>query len=431
MHPKITWPKDLRSTLHYHERKVQKGLAQLLHAHSFFKPVEQLHFNEKMERFQALMARNENSKFKLIHISLNFHPSEKNRLINDFFIQLADEYMEKTGFKDQPYLVYRHDDSAHPHVHVLSTLIQEDGRRIHAYRMADRISKPVQKEMEETYGFISWEQTAKMNGLERQSRVPPPRIKYGQSSTFRSITQVLEAVIDQYKYTSLNELNGLLKQFNVRADRRKAEGIMYKNKGLKYQIIDERGKRIGMPINASAFYFKPTLAYLEKKFKENMLTREMDKKHLIVAIDWVLSKQPHSIDKLTKLLKTERIDIISCCNKEGQLSSLTYIDHAHKAVFLGSDLGKPYSAKQMQERLTTIERQDIFKLKMRRQHHNIVLEQPAILNSASSDQNSSADSHLAQRNSEISEQIRLQEDQDEMTVYRRKSNSKDNTNIGL
>ncbi|MFT3949948.1 MAG: relaxase/mobilization nuclease domain-containing protein [Agriterribacter sp.] len=71
--------------------------------------------------------------------ALNFHPSEKDRLNKEFFIHLADEYMNKVGFGGQPYLVYQHKDAGHPHVHVLSTLIKGDGKRISTHFIAKNI----------------------------------------------------------------------------------------------------------------------------------------------------------------------------------------------------------------------------------------------------------------------------------------------------
>ena len=38
---------------------------------------------------------------------------------------IAETYMKAIGFEKQPYLVYRHYDAGHPHIHIVSTNIGE------------------------------------------------------------------------------------------------------------------------------------------------------------------------------------------------------------------------------------------------------------------------------------------------------------------
>lgn len=357
MRPQITFPSDLKRALNYHEKKVQNGNARLIHSHSFFKLPSELNFHDKMERFNNLMALNERAETKLIHISLNFHPSEKDRLTEEFYIHLADEYMNKIGFGNQPYLVYRHEDAGHPHIHVLSTLIKDDGKRIPTHYIAKNLSEPVRKEMEKQYGFIPADKKEQLRQEERQLAVTPQKAQAGKSATMRSITNVLDHVINQYKYTSLNELNAVLKLYNVKADRGAENGRIYKNKGLTYVVLDEDGKSLTKPIKASSFHSKPTLEYIESKFKDNEQKRQPDKKHLRTAIDWAVQSAPRTLGDLAKLLQKDRINLVIRSNDQGRIYGMTYISHERKAVFNGSELGKEYSAKRMLERLGMDEQQ--------------------------------------------------------------------------
>ncbi len=352
MRPQITFPKSLKRAMNYHEKKVQKGSAELLHAHSFYKLPSDMNFHDKKERFEELMKLNERAENKLIHISINFHPSEAVRLNKDFYIHLADEYMNKIGFGNQPYLVYRHDDAGHPHIHVLSTLIQEDGKRISTQYIGKNVSEPARKEMELKYGFIPADKKEQQQQDEKKLVITPQKVQAGKSATMRSITNVLDHVIEGYKYTSLQELNAVLKLFNVRAERGAEDGRIYKNKGLTYAVINKEGKALTKPIKASAFHNKPTLARLEKKFEENKLKREPDKKHIKTSIDWAMQSKPSSLAELATLLQKEKIDLVARQNKNGQVYGITYVNHEKKAVFNGSDLGKEYAAKRILERLS-------------------------------------------------------------------------------
>ena len=44
--------------------------------------------------------------------------------------EIANEYMQKIGFGEQPYLLYQHHDAGHPHIHIVTTNIKADGKRI-------------------------------------------------------------------------------------------------------------------------------------------------------------------------------------------------------------------------------------------------------------------------------------------------------------
>ncbi|MBZ4187674.1 relaxase/mobilization nuclease domain-containing protein [Niabella beijingensis] len=396
MRPQITFPKSLKRALNYHEKKVQKGAAELLHAHNFFKLPRDLNFYDKEQRFKDLMALHETAQTKLIHISLNFHPSEKERLDKTFLIHLADEYMHKIGFGDQPYLVYQHDDAGHPHIHVLSPLIQEDGVRISTHFIGKNVSEPVRKEMEKQYGFIPADKKEQTREEEKQLAITPQKIQAGKSATTRSITNVLDHVIDRYKYTSIHELNAVLRLYNVKADRGSEDGRIYKHRGLTYVVIDKEGKTLTKPLKASIFHSKPTLDYIEEKCKKNEKKRLPDKKHIKTAIDWAMQSGPGSMAELAKLLKRERIDLVVRRNEQGRVFGMTFIDHVKKTVFNGSDIDKEYAAKKMMERLG---------LNSQLQQEKELQKQQTKANKAKADEKEPANENLGKSASKIIEQV--------------------------
>jgi hypothetical protein len=152
-------------------------------------------------------------------------------------------------------------------------------------------------------------------------------------------------VINQYKYTSLPELNAILKLYNVTADRGSEDSRMFQQKGLTYRVLDEGGNKIGTPIKASAFFMRPTLGNLEKKFVENETLRAPFRKRLQTNIGWILNKEPGSLESFVRELEKENISAISRKGKDGVIYGISYVDHKMKSVFNGSDLGKEYSAK--------------------------------------------------------------------------------------
>lgn len=338
---RITSPHSLQKALNYNEQKCQKEKAVCIFAGNYLLEANQMNFHQKMERMQNLIARNERSKkSNTLHISLNFAPSEK--FTEAKLTNIAQAYMENIGFGSQPYLVYQHHDAGHPHLHILTTSIQPDGKRIDTFNIGRNQSENARKELEKSFGLVR-AQDKKEVPVAGIRPVDVQKVYYGKSETRRSIINVLDAVINHFKYTSLAELNAILRQYNVEADRGRETGFVYMSGGLFYRLLDDQGNKIGVPVKASLIYSKPTLKNLEKKFMENEILRQPDKKRLKTSIDWVLAKSPVSLEAMINALKKEGVQAVLRENKQGLVYGITFIDYRTKAVFNGSDIGKPYS----------------------------------------------------------------------------------------
>lgn len=353
---RITSPHSLQRTLNYNEQKCQKGKAVCIHAEGYLLSPGMMNFHDKLERLQDLQLRNERSKkSNTLHISLNFDPSEK--LSREKMSQIAQSYMEKIGFGNQPYLVYQHHDAGHPHVHIVTTNIQADGKRIDTYNIGRNQSETARKEIELDYMLIR-AGDKKQAPLINTRPVDVQKVQYGKSETIRSISNVLDLVINSYKCTSLAELNAILKQYNIVADRGKENGVIHRNGGLLYCLLDEKGNKTGVPVKASRLYSKPTLVMLEKKFQINETLRQPDKRKLKASIDWVLAKSPGSLKEFTDALLKERVQTVLRQNKEGLVFGITFIDYRTKSIFNGSDIGKQYSIAGIEAKIAGTQREE-------------------------------------------------------------------------
>ncbi len=339
---------SLTDTLNYNEKKVQKGVAEFLTAENYPIDKEKLNFHHKLNRLKNQAALNENVTHNSIHISLNFDPSEQ--LDKEKLIAIANTYMDKIGFGEQPYLVYQHFDAGHPHIHIVSVKIRPDGKRIDTQNIGKNQSEKARKEIEIDFGLVKAEDS-KLKEKQKLEPVNAQKVQYGKMETKRAINNVLRAVLDTYKYSSLPELNALLKLYNVMADRGTERSKMYQGNGLMFRVLDEHGNRVGAPVKASQFFFKPTLKNLEEKFQKNELLKNPLRVRVKNAIDLSLLKSPRQpLQSLIKSLEREGIATVLRESEAGGIYGITYIDHKNKVVFNGSDLGKQYSAKAIQER---------------------------------------------------------------------------------
>lgn len=346
---RINFSSSLLNTLNYNENKLKENKAELIHAVNYGKATERLGFSDKIKRIQKQTALNDKCKKNIAHISLNFDASEK--LDKETLRAIAESYMKQIGFGEQPFLVYQHFDAGHPHIHIVSTIIKNNGDRIKTHNIGRFISEKARKEIEQTFQLIPAESHKQTEAFQLKP-VNAVKVQYGRSETKRAITNVLDAVLTTYKYTSLAELNAILKQYNVLADRGSEDSRTYKNKGLVYRVLDEKGNKVGVPIKASDFYSKPGLKFLEERFQQNESLRQPHKQRVKNAIDLAFAKRPvQSMDELIKVLQKEKIQLVLRQNDKGIIYGLTYIDHDKKCVFNGSDLGKQYSANAIQQRL--------------------------------------------------------------------------------
>jgi hypothetical protein len=338
---------SLQRILNYNENKVKEGVARFISAGNYPIDAEKLSFTQKLNRLLKQAALNENVTRNSVHVSLNFDPSEK--LSDGQLKRIANSYMQKIGFGEQPFLVYQHFDAGHPHVHIVSVKIRRDGSRIDTQNIGKNQSEKARKEIEISFGLVKAE-GMKTGQYDLQSAYAK-KVQYGKSDSRIAISNVLDAVLNTYKYTSLPELNAVLALYNVLADRGSESSKVYLHKGLLYRIIDDHEKFVGVPIKASSFYNKPTLKFLQEKFSDNNATRQSHKARTKNAIDLALLKQkPQSLKMLIKMLEKEGINTVLRQNADGIIYGITYVDHHTKCVFNGSALGKSYSAKAIQER---------------------------------------------------------------------------------
>ncbi len=353
---RINTPNNINRALNYNEQKVKNEQAELLHAEGFLKDTNQLNFKDKLRRFTSLIELNDRAKTNSLHISLNFDNSDKIDAVK--LVDIAREYMSKIGFAEQPYLVYQHYDAGHPHLHIVTTSIRMDGSRIDTFNIGRNQSEKARKEIEQSFGLVKAEESKQRQEYQLKP-VSAEKVQYGKRETKRAISNVLDAVLNTYKYTSVPELNAVLHQYNVTADRGNEDSRVFKNNGLVYRILDENGNKVGVPLKASDFYNKPTLKQLQEKFQQNETARQPYKVRVKNAIDLNLLKSPTlSIQDLQKLLEKDGISTVIRQNDTGIIYGITYVDHRTKCVFNGSDLGKQYSAKAIQERCGKVAMKD-------------------------------------------------------------------------
>lgn len=345
---KIITGKSIRGALNYNEKKLKEAKAFALDSNGYSKSIFQLSFSEKLMTLERQAALNERVKTNCLHISLNFDPSEK--LSPQKLAEVTSFYMEELGFGEQPYLVYQHIDVGHPHVHIVTTNVQENGTAISLHNIGRTKSEVARKKTELEFGLVKAEDPKNKKEERSIKPVVAAKVIYGRGETKAAIANVVRAVMRDYRFTSLAGFNAVLKGYNVQAYRGEPGTQMYEKGGLAYSVLDRKGNRIGAPVKASDLSARPTLKNLEKVFQQKKDYTGHFYRKIREAIDKAIGSNLPDLKALETELKKEQIEMVIYQNKQ-MVYGIAFIDHTSKVVVNGSELGRNYSAKRIQEQL--------------------------------------------------------------------------------
>ena len=113
--------KGFKGALRYNLEKVEKGVAEVLD-HSFVEVSEKT----IMKEIQMIRSHRPNLKKFFYHTSINFPPNEN--LSNQTMLQIGQDYLKESDFTQHHYIMFRHYDAGHPHLHILVSRIGYDGK---------------------------------------------------------------------------------------------------------------------------------------------------------------------------------------------------------------------------------------------------------------------------------------------------------------
>jgi hypothetical protein len=328
--------------LYYNEKKIGRNQAQCIYAGNFVQDVADISPREKRKIFRERIELNQRPFSSGISLLLEFAPGKT--LDQDTLIDISWDFMRDIGYGSQPYLVYRHDDTAYQHLHIITTNIQHDGARIPDHYFGEYVMQPVRQTIMEKYGLDNRPPAS----LQRHD--PREKIQYGKTFTRQAIADTLQYVLDNYHYRSLGELNAALRLYNLKVISGKPDSWLYRNRGLMYQITNEHGKAMNAPIKASDFDFKPTLDNLEQRFTQHILPPS-EASRPRRTLDDAIRNTPANADQFTDLLRRDRLATVPFHDRQGTLNDLFFVDLATKWVLSPGDLGRPYDPATIRQTL--------------------------------------------------------------------------------
>lgn len=334
---KITHGSSITGALSYNHQKVVTGNGQILYLHKMLEtPTGSYTLNELTRSFEPYLMANRKTEKPALHISLN--PDPKDGLSDCSLCLIAQDYMEKMGYGAQPYVVFKHTDIERTHIHIVSTCVTIQGKKL-SDAFEKRRSMAACRELEIKFGLYP----ASQDNKEQETVVFRP-VDNSAGNIKAQVASVIRYLPQHYRFQGMGAYNALLSLFNIYCEQVQGESFGKPKQGIIYFALDNMGNKAGNPLKSSLFGKTAGSASLQEHFKRSadLANNNAIRKSLretIIPLQKDLTKAA-----FLKRLSDQGINTVIRTNEQGRIYGITFIDHNSKTVWNGSQLGKELSA---------------------------------------------------------------------------------------
>ena len=333
---KISATENLGGALGYNFKKVQHNEASVLCVNELREGFDGTYRIDKVLRdMQALIPEKCRTKKTVFHCSLNPHPDEK--VSDEQLTQIAKEYMEALGYGKQPYIVFKHNDIAREHIHIVSIRVDSRGQKIND-RFEKRRSKQITDALERKYSLIP---SSKVTDREMKE---VSKIDTTKGNIKEQVAETLLSVLKHYKFCSLGELNAILSRYHLAVEEVKTEFRGKKYDGLVYVPTDEKGNKAGTPIHASDIGRGVGYTAVQNRMQKSKQTIKPLIPTVRRKVLEVMRTSPDTKEKLQQKMEEQGLRVVIRRNENGRIYGITFIDDEQGVALNGSRLGKGYAA---------------------------------------------------------------------------------------
>ncbi len=332
--------------IRYNEEKVNRGQAEVLFWNRMLDPFDtmgRMSHERCMACFEPILQANRRTTNTVFHVSLN--PSPEDRLTDEQLGEIAREYMEQMGYGEQPYIVFKHQDIAREHLHIVSLRIDREGRKL-PHDFEARRSVEITRDLERKYGLHP-----SIKGQELQDRKGLCKVDYQKGDVKQQVSSTVRSCLRHYRCASFGEWRTLLEAFNVSVEERTGtiEGRDYA--GMIYGALTDDGYGIGTPFKSSR---------IGKDVGYEALQRYYERSKTVLkepgALDGLRGKVADEMARCSnrtefcERLHDTGVDAVFRFNAAGRIYGVTFIDHEQGIVANGSLLGRSFSANVFESR---------------------------------------------------------------------------------
>ncbi|ALU28156.1 conjugal transfer protein MobB [Myroides odoratimimus] len=292
--------------------------------------------------FEPYLSANIKTEKTVRHISLN--PDPKDKVNDEQFTEMAQEYMERMGYGNQPYIVFKHTDIDRTHIHIVSTCVGINGKKIpddydHARSMA------ICRDLEQKYNLHKATEQE-----QKQADKIFKKVEQQKGDIKSQMASVVRHLPKYYQYTSLGTYNALLSFFNIMAEEVKGERNGEPVHGLVYVALDENGNKVSNPFKSSLFGKDAGVAQLQKHFEQSNEKMKSNPARSVLknTVELAIHTTSNETDFKKQLLE-QGINTVVRRNDSGRIYGITFIDHESRSIWNGSQLDRSLSANMFNQ----------------------------------------------------------------------------------
>lgn len=216
--------------LSYNVNKVERGDATLLGVRNI-PSTDYGDINRTLLYRESLAT---NTRKPSIHIMISADKNEGENLTNGQALELIDKEMASVGLGDQPYVVFKHEDTDKDHFHIVSTKILPNGKSVLWNGIGKRMINELMRH-EKKYGYIAGRNLHKV------------KLRLGKGEgVYRMVKDKFEKLLAGSNYYSYKEFRAYAR--DCKLDIRKRQSKSVDRKILIVNRLGDDGKRIGRPV---------------------------------------------------------------------------------------------------------------------------------------------------------------------------------------
>lgn len=335
---KIGHGENIMGALSYNQLKVQKEIGEVLFTHKMVETPDGNYSVAQLSRsFEPYLLANRRTEKPVLHISLN--PDPKDKVSDDDFKEMAQQYMRQMGYGDQPFVVFKHTDTSRTHIHIVSVCVDEEGKKI-SDTFERRRSMDICRSLEQQYNLVP----APDQRRKQDDKIFQP-VDYKAGDIKSQVASVVRHLPKYYQFQSFGGYNALLSLFHITAEEVNGELHGQPRAGLVYFALNEHGEKASNPFKASLFGKSAGYAQLQVHYGQSKesLKANPAKALLKNTIDAAMHTSSNEAT-FKQQLQEQGINTVVRRNAEGRVYGITFIDHTSKTVWNGSQLDKGISA---------------------------------------------------------------------------------------
>ena len=315
----------------------------------------------EQRKLQAMKMKRSGPRIKNESFHMSVNPSEEDKKLSDQeAVDLIDEIMECLGYAKQPYRIYKHTDIERHHYHVVSTRVDENGKKI-SDSFERLVLRNKLKELGKKYGFtlvLNEQEIQKEENEENKDNTQKPLFNKKEELTTNTnnkesvqnykkgavppfmrrskitVTQQFKDCVEdalKWNFTSFEQFQAILiRRYHIMADVERST-----NKILLYGT-DEDAVTVSVPLSENLVCpdLANKIAQRAEQSKKHMRKKEWGRLNQIVALS---AKLATDYDHFNKLLEKKGIILAISWSKDGKPFGVTYFDKMTLCAWKGSD----------------------------------------------------------------------------------------------